>query len=212
MKETKLRIARAEDAESFVTIKHQLPFINVNGDTTTGGFLLGADLETYRHFILNDHCLVVEDQGQVVGFGIVLKDATVKQSDLWLRRTQASWEIDIDAYAQRPIAYFEQLAFLKGYGRDVLRLCHNCLTWAFESGHRHMFATTVKEPVTNLAAVPFILRGGGKWVGNIDETYPLVGHIKSDIYKIDADDYLVRVQELPFFHFLAQNTLSFELK
>jgi hypothetical protein len=55
-----------------------------------------------------------------------------------------------------------------------------------ESGHRHIFATIVREPIHNIAAVPFLEGAGGRIIGTIDEHYPSIGRILSTLYHIDA--------------------------
>jgi hypothetical protein len=46
----------------------------------------------------------------------------------------------------------------------------------------------------NLAAIPFIEKAGGRKIGRINEVYPEIGHILSDIYLIEKDIYLNRLQ------------------
>jgi hypothetical protein len=183
----KIRKATAADASRFLEIKDQLSFRQVDGTTTKGGFLLGTDEATYQQYINKDYCLVAELDGLVVGFGIMLRDESVRASDIWLRRKSACWEIDIDTYENARIAYFEQLAFMKGYSRTVMKLAYRLLTTGFDGGHEYMFATTVNKPIVNLAAVPYILKASGRKVGNINEYYPLIGEINSDIYMIERN-------------------------
>ena len=183
---TKLRIAVEADAESFIEIKNQLSFTEIKGESTTGGFLLGTDITTYKKYIANDYCLVVEKDSKIIGFGIVLRNEELKQSDIWAKRDLANWSIDIETFTNKQVCYFEQLAFQKGHSREVLKLCYNIICWAFES-HTYLFTSTVKKPIFNLAAIPYILKSGGTLVGNINEVYPEIGLINSDIYKIDAE-------------------------
>ena len=200
----KIRKAIAEDVDSLMEIKDQLSFETIEGETTKGGFLLGTDATTYLQYIQNDYCLVAENEGIVVGFGIMLKDETVRQSDIWQRRQIAQWEIDIEAFENRKIAYFDQLAFLHGYNRTVMRLAYQLLNLAFHEGHDCMFATTVHKPIINLAAVPYILKASGSKVGNINETYPLIGEINSDIYLIEKKNFEETVRTSNLFSFLTK--------
>ena len=188
-----IRYATLEDAVAMVEIKNQLSFKNVNGTTTTGGFLLGTSLPTYQEYIANDYCLVAENENQIIGFGIILKNTTLQQSDIWTKRHAANWEVDITKYESPNVCYFEQLAFLQGYTRVVIRLCYQLLRLAFNT-HDNLFATTVSSPIMNLAAIPFIEKAGGRKIGRINEVYPEIGHILSDIYLIEKDIYLNRLQ------------------
>jgi hypothetical protein len=72
---TIIRRAVPEDAAAFVQIKDQLPLTLTDGGSTKGGFLLGTDLKTYRHYIKNAYCLVATTEQKLVGFGILLPDA-----------------------------------------------------------------------------------------------------------------------------------------
>lgn len=193
----KIRKAIATDVARFLEIKDQLSFKNVDGTTTKGGFLLGTDSATYISYIHHDYCLVAEHEGVVVGFGIMLRDESVRQSDLWLRRKAANWDIHIDTFEHNKITYFEQLAFMQGYSRTVMKLAYNLLKTSFEDGHDYMFATTVSKPIINLAAVPYILKAGGRKVGSINEMYPLIGEIVSDIYMIDKNKFVNELKLSP---------------
>lgn len=182
---TRIRKALPEDAPALVAIKEQLPMPATDDETQSGGFLLGTDEATYRFYIENAFCLVAEVDGSVVGFGILLPDAMLRASDVWQRRQQASWEINLALYENKKLGYVEQLAFLPGHRKLVISLAYNLLCWVFEQGYEVLFTTTVREPVLNLAAVPIILKGGGKKAGSIDEVYPVVGRICSDIYLVE---------------------------
>lgn len=206
----KIRKARTEDVKGFMDVKNQLPFKYTDENTTTGGFLLGTNEETYLNYIQNDYCLVAEKDEQIIGFGIVLKDESVRKSDVWERRKEANWTIDIDDYEEEKICYFEQLAFLKGYSRQVLRLAYHLVSYAFKQGHQHLFTTTVKFPITNLAAVPYILKASGNKVGNIDEIYPIIGRIQSDIYLINAKEYFPTIEKSNIYSFFQQNFIDFK--
>lgn len=205
----KIRKATPNDVKDFINVKNQLPFKYTDGRTTSGGFLLGTNEVTYLKYITNDYCLVAENQDGIVGFGVMLKDESVKKSDVWTRRHQATWQIDITKYETKQICYFEQLAFLKGHSRTVMSLAYNLACWAFEEGHSHLFTTTVKYPITNLAAVPYILKASGKKVGNIDEVYPIIGQINSDIYKIDTVEFYAAAKVSKLRPFLDKHYIRF---
>ena len=74
-----IRIAKPNDADDFIRIKNQLPFKYTNEKTSKGGFLLGTNKETYLKYIENDYCLVAENKDGIIGFGIVLKNDSVKK-------------------------------------------------------------------------------------------------------------------------------------
>ncbi|RYU94252.1 hypothetical protein [Emticicia agri] len=206
---TRIRKAELNDTEAFIAIKNQLPISMVDGTTTKGGFLLGTDINTYRSFIENDYCLVAEVDTQVIGFGIILKDSTLRASEVWEKRSSADWFINLADYESQRLGYFEQLAFLKGHRKSVLILCYNLVKWVFEQGYETLFTTTVNKPILNLAAIPFIEAVDGIQAGNIDEFYPKIGQINSDIYLIEARTFLEKVKNLPLYPFFEANTLTF---
>lgn len=207
---TRIRKAQLSDAEAFIAIKNQLPISMADGTTTKGGFLLGTDIDTYRNFIENEYCLVAEADTQVVGFGIILKDSSLRESEIWEKRSSADWFINLDVYESQKLGYFEQLAFLKGHRKSVLKLCYNLVKWVFEQGYETLFTTTVNKPILNLAAIPFIKTVDGIQAGNIDEFYPKIGQINSDIYLIEATGFFEKVKNLPLWPFFEANTLRFD--
>jgi len=198
---TIIRKANADDASAFLAIKNQLPMSLADGTTTTGGFLLGTDLETYRFYINNAYCLVAEKDKEVVGFGIILPDALLRNSEVWIKRNSATWYVDLNYYEQQPLCYFEQFAFLPGNKKWAVLLAYNIVKWAFDEGNKTLFTTTVNKPILNLAAIPFIKTVSGIKAGNINEEYPLVGEINSDIYTIDAELFYQKVAEHPLYSF-----------
>lgn len=207
---TRIRKALLSDAEAFIAIKNQLPISMADGTTTKGGFLLGTDIETYRNFIENEYCLVAEKNTEVVGFGIILKDATLRESEIWEKRGSADWFINLADYESQKLGYFEQLAFLKGHRKSVLKLCYNLVKWVFEQGYETLFTTTVNKPILNLAAIPFIKAADGIQAGNIDEFYPKIGQINSDIYLIQAKGFFEKIETLSLFPFFEANTMAFD--
>ncbi len=203
-----IRVAITADAEHFLAIKKQLPLQIPNSETSSGGFLLGTDIATYRYFIENAYCLVAQSKGDVVGFGILLPDRLLRKSDLWLRRHQVNWEIDLNGYSAKPICYFEQLAFLPGHRRLAIALAYHMVLTAFAEGHTLLITTTVRKPVCNLAAVPFLLAAGGHKVGCIDEVYPDIGAILSDLYFLEADVFLAAAKSHPLYDFVQRYHIS----
>lgn len=197
----KIRKAREHDTESFIEIKNQLTFENIEGSSTKGGFLLGTDINMYKEYIRNEIVLVAEINKKIVGFGIILKNNTVKKSDIWQKRNAAQWTINIEKYDYEPICYFEQLAFTPGHSRLVIQLCFEIIQIAFIK-HIALFTTTVHSPILNLAAVPYVLRAGGTKIGSLKEHYPIIGNIISDIYKISKTDFNTHVLKSNRYEFL----------
>ncbi|MFI5171173.1 MAG: hypothetical protein ACHQFW_02225 [Chitinophagales bacterium] len=202
---TRIRIANKEDAANFVAIKNALPMQLSDGTSTTGGFLLGTDISTYEYYIENAFCLVAEVNDNIVGFGIIFNDELLRNSEVWIKRQQAKWNIDLAAFENSRLCYFEQLAFLPGNKRLVIALAYNLVKWVFDQGYETLFTTTVKEPVLNLAAIPFIHAVNGYKVGNIDEVYPEIGRINSDIYLIDPDGFYNKTAAHAIYPFLERN-------
>lgn len=190
------------DAVWMHRIKEQLP-IDLNGDATSkGGFLLGTTIEQYRHYIAEAHCLVAEVDDAVVGFGIIITNDALRRSDVWVRRQQASWNIELSKYEPLHLTYFEQLGFLAGYKRLAIKLAYKLIRTVFDEGCDALFTTTVHEPIKNLAAVPFIQAADGTLAGNIDEEYPVIGHINSDIYVIERAIFYESTARHPLYPFL----------
>ncbi len=204
----KLRKARPEDATAMVAIKDQLPLTLSDGSTSTGGFLLGTDEATYREYINTSWCLVAEHEGRVIGFGIILPDAVLRASDIWLRRNEAAWQEDIAAYERQQLCYFEQFAFLRGHRRTAIALAYHLTMWACDAGCETLFTTTVRKPVLNLAAVPFVYAAGGHKAGCIDEIYPVVGQILSDIYVVPTAAFRANAAAHPLSSFFHSTTLT----
>ncbi|GAB2787545.1 hypothetical protein GCM10027275_35430 [Rhabdobacter roseus] len=180
-----------------VRIKEGLPMPEATESTQQGGFLLGTSEQVYAFFIEQAQSLVAETGNEVVGFGILLPDALVKASEIWQKRNRASWTIPLHELEDKKLCYFEQLAFRPAYRRAAPRLAFALLNEAFQhQGYEAMVTTTVRKPVMNLAAVPFIRAAGGTLVGNIDEYYEGIGAINSDIYLIQKKDFTEATQKL----------------
>lgn len=193
---TRIRPSITTDALDFDRIKNALPLNHTEGEQTQGGFLLGTDIATYQFYIENGLCFTAEYNNDVVGFGVILPDAMVKQSELWEKREAVNWAIDIEQIEQRNIGYIEQLAVLKGYRKTALSLAYHLVKTAFDSGIDYMLTTTVRKPVLNLAAVPYIRAVGGRIVGQIDEQYPDIGSIKSHIHLIESQSFYNHIDQL----------------
>ena len=191
-------------------IKNALPLKTADGNTVRGGFLLGTDAATYRKYIEDAICFVADDDSRVVGFAIIFPDAMVRTSDVWERRGEASWYIDIAAWETKQLAYFEQFAFLPGYRRAAVVLAYNIIKHVFVAGADALFTTTVHAPALNLAPLPFIAAAYGIKAGNINEVYPLIGHINSDIYLIEPTGFRSGVLQHSLRSFFEANTLQLQ--
>lgn len=203
-----IRIAKKKDAKHFIEIKNQLAFETTSGSNSNGGFLLGTDLATYEFYIANGFCLVAEINHKVIGFGIILGDALLRKSDLWQRKDEVNWGIDIGIYENKTIGYIEQLAFLKGNRRLALKLAYNLAKWVFDKSTDALFTTTVNKPVVNLAALPFIHALSGIKIGELDEFYPSFGPIKSDIHLIESNNFYKNTQSHPLFNYLNSDVIA----
>jgi len=184
-----LRISTPGDEKYFLKIKNSLPIRLTDGKTTRGGFLLGTDEKTYLEYIKNAYCLTALKANKVVGFGIIFPDVMLRASEIWEKRNDADLYINLQQFEQQTLCYFEQLAFLPGHRRLVIKLAYQLVKIAFDAGAESLMTTTVNRPVLNLAALPFIKAANGIHVGNIDETYPLIGAINSDIWLIKREEF-----------------------
>lgn len=195
----KLRRARPEDAAHFVRVKEALPMPQAFEEAVSDGFLLGTSEVTYREYIDSSHCIVAMDgDDAVVGFGIVFPDAVLRASEVWEKRGAADWKTPPSSFEDKRLCYFEQLAFLPGYKRAAIGTAYRLVHDSFVgSGAEVLVTTTVREPVLNRAALPFIAAAGGIHAGAIEEEYPLVGRILSDIHLIRREDFLARTPQHP---------------
>ena len=172
-----------------------------DGSTSTGGFLLGTDPETYQQYIESSICQVAEINGKVVGFAIILPDEILRKSEVWMKRNSVQWTIDLQKYEEQKLCFFEQFAFLPGNKKSAVLLGYHITKHAFDKGFESLFTTTVNKPVVNLAALPFIHAVDGIFAGKIDEVYPFIGEIKSDIYVIEASKFNKKVPQHPLYSF-----------
>ena len=203
-----IRFSAKGDSTAFVDIKQKLPLPTKEQQTSKGGFLLGTDKETYEFYISQGICLTAYNGDDVVGFGIILPDHLIKGGELWEKRTQVDWTIDIEMLENANVAYLEQLAFLSGNKKLSVILAYNLMHLAFYNGAEFVLTTTVRKPVKNKAAIPFILAAGGSKVGNINEAYPTIGAINSDIYLTTKEQFYRNVKKLPFYNTLKINQLD----
>jgi hypothetical protein len=131
-----------------------------------------------------------DDAGAVGGFAVALPDAVLRQTDVWARRREISWEGGgWDALEADRVGYFDQLAVRpqRRFRIYAAVLAVSALRALVDAGHQHVFATVVREPVRNLASLPLLRAAGARRIGQIDETYPEVGRILSDVYHLAVD-------------------------
>lgn len=183
----KMRPARPTDVEGMLRIKRELK-LDSAGDAPGGGFLLGATREQYEFLVASAQVLaLVDDDGALGGFAIALPDTVLRATDVWARRRSIEWGGgDWDALESARVAYFDQLAVLPGQRHRTYApaLALAALGRLAETGHQHLFATVVREPVMNLASPPLLHAIGAARVGSIEEDYPEVGRVLSDVYHL----------------------------
>lgn len=207
MTHTSIRKATVADAPAIFRLKEKLPLRSDGDKTSKGGFLLGTTIEKYEEYITGGYCLVAENAGEIIGFGIIIPDEMLRGTELWQKRSLVDWQIDITSYETLKLSYFEQFAFLPGNRRIAVKLAYNLVKQTFDKGAEALFTTTVHKPVKNLAAVPFIYSADGVFAGNIDEHYPIIGQINSDIYVINRAAFSKAAATHPLLPFFTQSPL-----
>jgi hypothetical protein len=184
----RLRLATAADIPELLSIKRKLAF----GGPGRGGFLLGCDVEGYRQRLASGRIWLLEAQ-ELLGFAVTLPPDALRASPLWGLRDNIEWTQDAPTKLDA-VGYYDQLAVLPPARqraglwlalvalRDLLAQCSYVVT------------TTVSEPVQNLAAVPLIRRVGGVRVGRLEESYPELGALTSEIWLLDAEQVRTRLK------------------
>jgi ribosomal protein S18 acetylase RimI-like enzyme len=197
-----IRDARLDDAPACLEIKRELHLSNL--EPQRGGFLLGTTLEGYEALIGQDHVIVAEDAGRVLGFVILLGQENLMRSDLWARASKAKLTLPVEhVLARGRIAYVEQLAMRPAFSSRVYAkyLAYHSLQRAFQD-HATVFTTVVREPVNNDAILPFLEVAGFASVGSIEEDYPDVGQIRSEIFALSSQVFQASLQQANFQLFL----------
>lgn len=188
----RLRAGEPGDAEAMLAIKRKLKMQPDPGDgaqSSRGGFLLGSTLAQYEALLAGAQVDVLLDGAAVVGFVTALPDAALRASDLWRRRAQIGGGLgapELAALESLRLGYLDQLALLPD---PKYRLCAPALAYRaaqrlFEAGGELVFATVVARPVRNLVTRPLLAAVGAVQLGSIDEVYPEVGAITSDVFCI----------------------------
>lgn len=185
-----IRQARLADVGAMLEVKHGLRLDPSAGAPRGGGFLLGASAEGYTLFVEHAQVLVLEDPRHGVGgFAVTLPDAVLRSTDVWARRREIAWDGgDWSALEEARVAYFDQLAVAPGrrFRHYAAALAVAALGGVVASGHEHLFATVVRQPVRNLASLPLLHALGARAVGQIEEEYPGVGRLLSDVYHAEV--------------------------
>lgn len=188
-----IRLGRPDDLDGVLDVRARLRMDPSRG--AEGGFLLGSPPEVYRQLLANGRVRVL-DVGGVVGFSVTLDDPRVRASEIWEKRHEIETALDVAAFEPLRVGYFDQLAVLPSHRRSLEAgaLAYRSLADLL-ADHDAVFVTTVREPVWNRAAWPFLARVGAAWIGRIDEVYPEVGALVSDVHVITRAAFEVATAE-----------------
>jgi len=182
-----LRRASPADGLAIHALKQSLRFGRADG---VGGFLLGSSQEHYTELARAGLILLLEAPSRpLAGFAITIPDSFLRSSDLWTRRQHITWTGGVAPFAESArVAYFDQLAAAPpAEGRALIpALALAAVLDLVVSGHEHVLATVVREPVHNTAALRLLHAIGARRVGQLDESYPGVGRLLSDLYHLDV--------------------------
>ncbi|HEV2865621.1 MAG TPA: hypothetical protein VGX37_03840 [Allosphingosinicella sp.] len=181
----RLRRACAADVPAMLDIREALR-LRPGAPVPSGGFLLGCSEARYRLLVERADVLVLEIRGQLSGFAVTLPDPVLRASELWARRDRIVWGA---GHSEPPpnerIAYFDQLALAPTAARlHAPMLALAALRTIAEQRHGRVYATTLRAPMPNSAAVPLIAAAGGRVVGQVTEEYEEVGEVTSDLYEV----------------------------
>ncbi|MEZ4430337.1 MAG: hypothetical protein R3A51_21870 [Nannocystaceae bacterium] len=187
-----LRRATSDDLEDVVAIKEALSMPVDAATTGGGGFILGVSREAYAAAIAAGCVTLLALDAQTVGYARALPDPQQRAAEVWRRREAIAWDgLAPRDLEERAIAYFDQLAVLPGPHRrgPGAALALRVLAELFAGGHEHVLTTTLRAPVRNTAAYAYLRRIGARRVGALDERYPGVGAVVSDIHHLDRPTF-----------------------
>jgi ribosomal protein S18 acetylase RimI-like enzyme len=190
-----LRRAVAADVADLVHVRTVMR-LRPGGDTR-GGFLLGTSAEGYQLLVAHARVWVLDTPEGVGGFAVALPDPLVRGSELWQRRAGIVWDgLDPRAIEDARVGYYDQLAVLPRWRAHPAAgaLALRALADLFREGHGHVFFTTVRAPVENRAALPFLARVGARRVGWVEERYPEIGPLESWVYHLDQGTFDNRME------------------
>jgi hypothetical protein len=176
----KVRPATSADVPALLRIKQRLTF----ADPVRGGFLLGCDERGYRARLETGRVFVLEGT-EVVGFAITLTPRALMASELWAAKERLRWTSG-EPRGLTEVGFFDQLAVLpEARRRPALGLAFTAL-WDLLPECRHVMTSTVAAPVHNAAAVSFIRGIGGERVAQLEEDYPRLGRLTSDLWLVSS--------------------------
>ena len=189
-----LRRAEPADADAIFALKKRLRIVPGAGRSPRGGFLLGVSLARYAELIAHANVWVLEGpsaggERALLGFSVTLPDRVLRRSPLWARRDAIVRSAEAPAFADDArVGYFDQIACAPGgtsrLGAPALALC--ALLDLLATGHQHVFATVVRAPVHNRAALPMLAAVGARHVGQLREDYENLPDLRSDVYHLDC--------------------------
>jgi hypothetical protein len=181
----------AADIEAICDLKGRLHITPAGAAAGEGGFLLGVPRARYVELIAHAHVLVLERAAALLGFSVTLPDHVLRATAVWARRAGIEWLGTAPAVPDDArVGYFDQLACLPGWpgrlGAPALAL--RALLELVEAGHQHIFATVVRHPFHNVAALRMLEAIGARRAGRLSEQHDAVGDLVSDVYHLDLSN------------------------
>ena len=191
-----LRFGEPGDLDCLVALREARAWRDDAPVGAPGDFLLGSDREQYRAHVAHGRVMVsVADDGGIDAFSVVLDDATFRASELWGQRHHADLPAELVArFEGARLAYFDQLVARPGHAWGSARLAFAHLVDVMRR-HDAVLATTVVEPVVNVAALPFLRTFGFAVVGHVDETHAQIGVLRSAVHLLPRDAFERRMAQ-----------------
>lgn len=187
-----LRRAIAADIDRMLALKSRLRLVPRGGRTTEGGFLLGVSRERYEALVAHANVVIMDDlaTGALAGFAVTLPDPVLRASDVWARRDAIAWSGAPPIAEGARVGYFDQIACAPyaEHRRGAPALALKALLDLLATGHQHVFATVVREPLHNTAALELLRAVGARHVGALAEHHEDLGAMRSDVYHLDRSD------------------------
>jgi hypothetical protein len=195
-----LRRATASDLDAILLIKGGLAMPGP-GQPETDSFLLGSDEGVYAQMLARARMWLLVADDLPIGFTLTLADDLVRASPLWARRATIEWRAEFDANTELEgrVGYFDQLAVLPGIRSREWSACLALRALAElidDEACERVLTTTVVEPISNRAALPYLAHLGARQIAMLDEHYPQVGTIRSAMHLIEARGFWAYVESL----------------
>jgi hypothetical protein len=195
-----LRRASPSDLDAILRIQSGLPMASP-GQHETDSFLLGSDEGTYARMLALERMWLLVADDLPIGFTLTLADDLFRGSALWARRATIEWrpEFDADAELEGRVGYFDQLAVLPGLRSREWSACLALRALAElidDEACERVLTTTVIEPISNHAALPYLEHPGARQIAALDEHYPKVGTIRSAMHLIEARGFWAYAESL----------------